>query len=417
MLPAAASVCPPRTGAVTPPVTRRETRPVTVPVVHPGTRPVTHRIADRCAVPVTAPVTLPDTPPVSDPLSVPVPVRVTVPSALPDAIPVTDRGTRGVALGYPGGRGIYGRESLPPTDAQVTGRWSFESESDVRSWLSAALRSLPTPRYSRVCVMGYGRRVLALIDRGLVPLYPTVRKARALPREAPDPDRVLAEAIAAGVPLVRSGIPVETVVSALARCWQQALPETSGRDLARLRRMAREYLEENSELRSVNSERESAVAGRGTRHSSLDTTIQGGSMSEETMVEVSSQNAEAAAAGAVAVEPKPRTRKPRGPKKPLPLVKRSVNFLAEMQDEPPVLEEVSTFYAAKHLRQAISTFLPGERAAVIARLARRMSWDDIAAELQVTADDVKGVVRRARERVAVYTSFFNDPWYWPGTEA
>jgi len=285
--------------------------------------------------------------------------------------------------------------------------------------------------------MGYGRRVLALIDRGLVPLYPTVRKARALPREAPDPDRVLAEAIAAGVPLVRSGIPVETVVSALARCWQQALPETSGRDLARLRRMAREYLEENSELRSVNSERgseeeraeenselrsvnserESAVAGRGTRHSSLDTTIQGGSMSEETMVEVSSQNAEAAAAGAVAVEPKPRTRKPRGPKKPLPLVKRTVNVLAEMQDEPSVLEEVSTFYAAKHLRQAISTFLPGERAAVIARLARRMSWDDIAAELAVTADDVKGVLRRARERVAVYTSFFNDPWYWPGTEA
>ena len=140
-------------------------------------------------------------------------------------------------------------------------------------------------------------------------------------------------------------------------------------------------------------------------------------MSEETMVEVSSQNAEAAAAGAVAVEPKPRTRKPRGPKKPLPLVKRTVNVLAEMQDEPSVLEEVSTFYAAKHLRQAISTFLPGERAAVIARLARRMSWDDIAAELQVTADDVKGVLRRARASVEVYTSFFNDPWYWPGAEA
>ena len=74
-------------------------------------------------------------------------------------------------------------------------------------------------------------------------------------------------------------------------------------------------------------------------------------------------------------------------------------------------------YAVRHLQQAIAQLHPMERQCIIGRLARKMTFDAIAGELEVAREDVLDILRRARDQVQVYTNYFNGDWYWPEPEA
>jgi len=103
--------------------------------------------------------------------------------------------------------------------------------------------------------------------------------------------------------------------------------------------------------------------------------------------------------------------------KRLPLAKSRKSVLASMQDEPTALELAREQYAARHLRQAIASFLPLERQCIIARLCRKQSWDEIARELELERSEVVDCLMRARERILAYTNFFSLDWYWRDGQA
>lgn len=88
------------------------------------------------------------------------------------------------------------------------------------------------------------------------------------------------------------------------------------------------------------------------------------------------------------------------------------NALLELQDEPTILEETRLSFAAKHLKAAISSLRPVERQCVIGRLARKMGFDELAQELEITRDDVAEILGRAKRLVQAHTTYFNSEWYW-----
>ncbi len=94
------------------------------------------------------------------------------------------------------------------------------------------------------------------------------------------------------------------------------------------------------------------------------------------------------------------------------LVRVVHDSLATFQDGPTMVEMFAREQAARELRVAIRSFQPLERQCIIARLCRRMSFERIADELQVTRNDVTAVLDRARERVQERTISFSSPWYW-----
>jgi len=103
--------------------------------------------------------------------------------------------------------------------------------------------------------------------------------------------------------------------------------------------------------------------------------------------------------------------------KRLPLAKSRRSVLASMQDEPTPVELAREHFASRHLRQAISMFLPLERQCIIARLCRKQAWEEIATELGLERSEVVACVLRARERVMAYTNFFSSAWYWRDGQA
>jgi len=108
----------------------------------------------------------------------------------------------------------------------------------------------------------------------------------------------------------------------------------------------------------------------------------------------------------------PATVRRAGRRGPLPLARVGRDPLASMQDEPSVLETVRHQAAASKLRQALAGFGPTVRQCIIARLARGMSFPEIAGSLGLSREAVAEVLAGARSRVMSYTNFFADDWYW-----
>ncbi len=218
------------TQPVTQPVTREETSTVSGPVspgmgtgsMFPFSPPNTRPVPSRDAVPDAEGDAGADTCPDGRAM----PGEVPAGASAQGTNGITEGVTPRVIPGYTGGRGGYGPDFAGPSESQVAHRPGFGSEAEAYEWLSVTWRTVTGARCRIPVGLSYGRRVLAIIGRD----------------SSADPDRAMARAIVAGVPMVRSGIAVETVVRMLARCRAKAVPGTSARALARLRKVAREYL-------------------------------------------------------------------------------------------------------------------------------------------------------------------------------
>ena len=84
----------------------------------------------------------------------------------------------------------------------------------------------------------------------------------------------------------------------------------------------------------------------------------------------------------------------------------------ELLKSESALERVRLRNAVSGLRQALALEQPPVRHCVARRLLDHAGYDELAAELGISREQVAGILSSRRPLVTQFTCLFNDDWYW-----